>query len=115
MAFTLDVQPAAYINLDLFPAKVLVAPVRDFMPVHEEYRVIITDNRLYIIDDRPEGPEVIVSDAFIKFEGDNKVGYTVTTAEQTWHITRALNCGCGSRLRGLHPFAGVPFISQLKK
>jgi hypothetical protein len=114
MAIKLDVFPAAYINVDLFPAKITTVEGM-FQPTHEEYRVIVTDNYLYIIDDLPEGPEAVVSEPLVKFEGSNKTGYTVITGSQIFLIERALNCGCGTRLRGLHPFAGVPFISQLGK
>lgn len=105
MAFTIDVEPANYINLDLFPAKVESSI---FKPLHEEYRVIVTDNYLYVIDDTIDGPAPIVREPLLSFEGDNKIGYTVETELGTVHIQRALNCGCGSRLRGIHPFAGVP-------
>jgi hypothetical protein len=115
MAFTLDVEPAAFIYLDLFPAKISVHDGYEFQPKHEEYRVIVTDNRIYIIDDFPDGPEVAHTQPLIGFEGTNKTGYTVTTPEVAFHVERALNCGCGSRLRGLHPFAGVPHIAQLGK
>jgi hypothetical protein len=114
MAFTLDVFPAAYINLDLFPAKVR-SESGLFAPQHEEYRVIVTDNHLYIIDDTPDGPQCIVTEALTEFGGSNKDGYTVTTEHERYFIERALNCGCGSRLRGLHPFAGVPHTAQLRK
>lgn len=115
MAFTLDVQPAAFIYLDLFPAKFFVHDTYEFQPKHEEYRIIVTDNRFYIIDDTTEGPAVVHELPLTSFEGSNKTGYTVTTPEVVFHVERALNCGCGSRLRGLHPFAGVPYISQLGK
>lgn len=114
MAFTISVHPAAYINLDLFPAKIFVS-VGSFEPKHEEYRVIVTDNYFYIIDDRPEGPEAILTEPLKGFSGSNKIGYTVETDSGLYFVERALNCGCGSRLRGLHPFMGVPFVSQLGK
>lgn len=114
MAFTIDVQPAAYINLDLFPAKIFVS-LGSFEPKHEEYRVIVTDNYFYIIDDQPEGPAAIVSEPLKGFSGTNKTGWTVETDSGLYFVERALNCGCGSRLRGLHPFAGVPFVAQLGK
>ena len=114
MAFNIDVFPASYINLDLFPAKI-TAVESIFTPLHEEYRVIVTDNYLYIIDDSPDGPVSLVTEPLVKFEGSNKTGYTVTTSAGIYLIQRAINCGCGSRLRGLHPFDGVPFIAQLRK
>ncbi|QFG12202.1 Hypothetical Protein OBI_RACECAR_74 [Arthrobacter phage Racecar] len=110
MAFTLDVEPAQYINLDLFPAKVS-AP--SFASKHEEYRVIVTNNYLYVIDDSINGPYPVVREPLVEFVSLGKGAYTVRTEHDTYTVERALNCGCGSRLRGLHPFAGVPFVSQL--
>jgi hypothetical protein len=112
MAFTIDVEPANEVWLDLFPAKISVPadPWAGFQPAHEEYRVIVTDNHLYIIDDTIDGPKSILTDPLIHFEGTNKVGYTVVTELGTFHVTRAPNCGCGSRIRGLHPFAGIPQV-----
>lgn len=110
MAFTIDVEPANQVWLDLFPAKIQVTPDpwADFQPAHEEYRVIVTDTYFYIIDDTLDGPKAIVTLPVVAFEGTVKVGYTVTTKEASFLLVRAANCGCGSRIRGLHPFAGVP-------
>lgn len=109
MAYTIDVFPANEIWLDLFPAK--IDPQTDeFEPKHEEYRVIVTDNYLYIIDDTIDGPKAIFTDPLLHFEGTNKVGYTVTTELGTFHVSRAPNCGCGSRIRGIYPFPGVPQV-----
>lgn len=108
MVFTLDVYPANEIWLDLFPAKITTVEGL-FEPVHEEYRVIVTDTYTYIIDDTIDGPKAIFAELTVKFEGSNKTGYTVVTSKEIFLITRADNCGCGSRIRGLHPFAGVPY------
>lgn len=107
MAFTIDVEPANEVWLDLFPAKVY-DETQEFVAIHEEYRVIVTDNRLYIIDDTIDGPKAIISEPLSTFSGDNKTGYLVFTEYRHYKIERAKNCGCGSRIRGLHPFAGVP-------
>jgi len=109
MAFTLDVEPANEVWLDLFPAAITTVEGL-FHPVHEEYRVIVTDTYFYIIDDTLYGPKAIVAEPTVNFEGSNKTGYTVTTPDQIFLITRAPNCGCGSRIRGLFPFAGVPEV-----
>lgn len=114
MAFTLTLDPAAYINLDLFPATVR-SESGTFVPTHEEYRVIVTDSHFYVIDDTINGPDAIVRVGLVEFAKTGKKEYTVTSDTDTFYIERATNCGCGSRLRGIHPFAGVPFISQLKK
>lgn len=109
MAFTIDVEPAEFIWLDLFPAKIASEL---FQPIHEEYRVIVTDNYFYLIDDTIDGPQAIIKEPLTDFSGSNKEGYTVSTETGSYLVQRALNCGCGSRLRGLHPFAGVPFVAR---
>lgn len=114
MAFTLTLDPANYISLDLFPATVR-SQNGTFTPAHEEYRVIVTDSHFYVLDDTGVGPDAIVRLELVEFEKTGRTEYTVTTASEIFYIERATNCGCGSRLRGIHPFAGVPFISQLKK
>lgn len=105
--FTIDVEPANEVWLDLFPARI---ESDAWEPKHEEYRVIVTDTYFYIIDDTIDGPKAIVTLPTVAFEGTNKVGYTVTTPDGSFHITRAPNCGCGSRIRGIFPFAGVPQV-----
>jgi hypothetical protein len=105
--FTIDVQPATVVWLDIFPAKI---DSDVWEPKHEEYRVIVTDTYFYIIDDTIDGPKAIVTLPTVAFEGDHKIGYTVTTPEGSFHIIRAQNCGCGSRIRGIFPFAGIPQI-----
>lgn len=107
--FTIDVEPANEVWLDLFPAAITTVD-GVFEPVHEEYRVIVTDTFFYIIDDTTEGPKAILSEPTVQFEGTNKTGYTVVTSNHAFLITRAPNCGCGSRIRGLYPFAGVPQV-----
>lgn len=109
MPYTIDVEPANEVWLDIFPAKIQTVKGL-FAPIHEEYRVIVTDTYFYIIDDTLEGPAAILTEPTIQFEGSNKVGYTVETPTQIFHITRAPNCGCGTRLRGIFPFAGIPQV-----
>lgn len=108
------VLPANYIWLDLFPARITVPadPWAGFQPAHEEYRVIVTDAHFYILDDTLEGPQAIVTEPLTDFSGSHKEGYTVITEAGTYRVERALNCGCGSRLRGIYPFAGVPLQAQ---
>lgn len=106
-AFTLDVFPANEVWLDIFPTKI---ESDAWEPKHEEYRVIVTDTYFYIIDDTIDGPKAIVTLPTVAFEGSNKIGYSIITPDAAFYITRAPNCGCGSRIRGLIPFAGVPQV-----
>lgn len=98
---------AAFIRLDLFPAEALVAGER-FTPA----RVIVTDDTLYVYMDGQGGPRVAYETRLEDFTGRRTIGYTVTAADgQEVAINRASGCGCGSRLRGFHPFVGVPHIA----
>ncbi|UDL16760.1 hypothetical protein SEA_ATUIN_67 [Arthrobacter phage Atuin] len=106
MAKDFDLPRPAYIRLDLFPASV--------NDMGEELRVIVTDSVFYVFDETLTGPEAVISEPLVSFEGSNQTGYTVVTESNTYAVARALNCGCGSRLRGIHPFMGVPYASQLK-
>lgn len=102
---------AQYIRLDLFPCRVTKTGDESALPA-KEYRVIATDNRLYVLIDSPEGPDALVNEALTDFSGDYNSGFTVTTTESVYTVERELNCGCGSRLRGYHPFLFVPHISR---
>jgi len=115
MAFTIDVEPANFIWIDLFPADVRPGGP-DSATMGEELRVIVTDNYFYVIDDTIDGPAAVIKEPLESFDGSNKLGYTVTTTlGNTYYFIRALNCGCGSRIRGLFPFAGVPFVARSER
>jgi hypothetical protein len=107
----MDLEPAAFISLDLFPASVQTGNV----VIGEEFRAIVTDNYFYVLEEIGTGPSLKIKEPLVLFEGTNKTGYTVTTDKNVYSITRAANCGCGSRLRGVMPFPGVPHVSQLPK
>lgn len=114
MAYTLDVVPANFLYLDIFPGSVFTGgPEKP--SIGDEYRVIVTDNTFYVLHDTFDGPQSLIQEPLVSFEGSNKLGYTVVTETETYHVQRATNCGCGSRLRGVHPFIGVPYISQIRQ
>jgi len=98
----LDVEPASFILLDLFPCTV-VSPQGD---VVDDSRVIVTDNHFYAIVDAPRGPELAVKEPLLEeYSGSLLDGYQVNGHQ----ITKKSSCACGSRLRSLFPFLGVPF------
>lgn len=100
-------KPAKFIRLDLFPAKIVNKQSMDILG--EEFRVIITNDHMYFFIDGGDHP-IIHSDYILsEFEKIPKVGYSVETDSQSFEITRASNCGCGSGLRGFYPFLGVPY------
>lgn len=105
---TVDIHPARFIWLDTFPASVKVVDETENLLPGLEYRIIVTDNRFYVLTDDVDGPEALVNEALTDFSGNNKTGFTVVTENSTYLVRREDNCGCGSRLRGYHPFLGVP-------
>lgn len=128
MKSTLDTEPAKYIRLDLFPADVYeiiettnedstdesveleVTTEHEFMA--KELRVIVTDNYFYAIIDTINGPDFMVKEPLLSLSGSSREGYTVTTETSSYYIKRSTDCGCGSRLRSIHPFRGVPYVAK---
>lgn len=97
-----------YVRLDLFPA--LVTPRGASAPVTDRGRVILTDEHMYVLEDATGGPRCIISGVLYDADGTNRKGYTVELDDGTsYDVKRSTNCGCGSLLRGLHPFPGVPY------
>lgn len=109
----IDVEPANFIWIDLFPAEVRPGGVQEAPMTDQELRVIVTDNHFYVIQDTIDGPAAVIREPLIEFDGSNKLGYTVTTSlDNTYFFQRANNCGCGTRLRGVFPFEGVPLAPR---
>lgn len=106
--------PAQHIKLDLFPAKVSLLQDKELIPVTAEgtdNRVIVTDSHLYVFRDGSEAPDPYIIEPITTFLGSTNKGYTVvTSSDSVYHVIRAVSCGCGSRLRGFHPFPGVPYV-----
>ena len=110
----LNTEPAAFYYLDLFPASVHVGGPEGTL-IGEEFRVIVTDNHFYVFQEIGTGPDTLIKDPLVTFEGSNKTGYTITGSINSYFVKRAGNCGCGSRLRGVSIFPGVPHESHLSK
>lgn len=107
----LTVQPAQYMIMDLFPATVEV----NGETLGEANKVLLTDNRIYIVQQIPTGAEIAYEDgaSFSTFDRPTNKEYTVTTEGGDFvTFRRSQNCGCGSRLRGVNPFLGVPFAAR---
>lgn len=104
-------EPAQYIQIALFPATVVI----DGVEYGDANKVYLTDSNFYVIQDSPTptGPFIAFQCPATReqFARPTKTLYTVTTTEHNIEFHRALNCGCGSRLRGVNPFAGVPYIA----
>lgn len=100
--------PAEFIYLDLFPAT--VTDTEDGKVFGDELRVVVTENCLYVLQDTPDGPEMLFKEMTRTFSGTNKTGYTVETFYNIYQIKRAANCGCGAMLRGIHLFPDAVYV-----
>lgn len=107
---------AEHIKLDLFPAKIL-STTEEPTVLHAAIRIVVTDSHYYVFREGGTGPEVAESGPISAFEGDNTSGWTIEAPEspesQNFVVHRDANCGCGSRLRGFHPFPGVPMARYI--
>jgi len=104
----LDLTPADFLHLDLFPAT-----VNDLLAdsdLGSEFRVVVTDNHLYVFEDNLDGPVTYIKEALRDFSGTNKTGYRIETSFNVYHVKRAPNCGCGASLRGLHLFPDATYL-----
>lgn len=99
---------AAYLRLDVFPGTAVVNQTTVYTPA----RVIVTDDSVYVYMDSENGPTSVYSARLADYVGDRQSGEATSDEGDTVIISRASHCGCGSRLRGFHPFAGVPMMAQ---
>lgn len=97
----------SFIRLDIFPADVVVEGER-----YSPSRAIVTDDSVYVYMDSAAGPAEVYSARIDDFQGRRTTGYTAVSDSTDISINRASGCGCGSRLRGFRPFAGVPQIQS---
>jgi hypothetical protein len=105
---SLDLEPASFVWLDLFPAEVVDDPIG--AKLGDELRVVVTDNHLYVLMDSPDGPVMWFKEPLADFSGDNKIGYRVETESNIYYVKRAPNCGCGASLRGIRLFTDLPYV-----
>lgn len=99
-----------YIRLDLFPADVIEHVTGEDDKVYGKCRVFVTNDEVRVYQDAYGGPQVVIGGPLYDFSGDNKVGWTATIDDgPTISISRSRGCGCGSMLRGINPFPGVPY------
>lgn len=104
---SLDVQESKYIIIDLFPAEVEI----DGTSHGDANKIVVTDNRVYMIQDAPYGPFIAFQEGtdYASFDRLSIKEYTVKTETgKVITFRRAEHCACGSRLRGVQPFIGIP-------
>ena len=99
---------ASFVRLDLFPASATL----DTGEIYTPARVIVTDDAVHVYMDASGGPAEVYTARLDDFSGRRTTGYTaVSDGGVVVTIARASGCGCGSRLKGFRPFAGVPQVS----
>lgn len=105
---------AQFIRFNLFPLLVRVkSPTDEILAEYPTTRTIVTDDEVIVYVDSSEGPRIAYQERIDDFEGNAKIGWTVHVSDgNTVTVDRTSGCGCGSRLRGLNPFPGVPFIGN---
>lgn len=114
MSTTFEVPPAQFIRLDLFPALLIGDNLPNAQPgnVLDARRIIITDTHVLLFADSNVGPVLAHEWPLIDIEGRNTIGWTTTVEHEgqplTFLVKRSSGCGCGSRLRGIFPYPGVP-------
>lgn len=112
--------PAEYVRLDLFPA--IMTPLEGSPPLPDQQpgavldgkRIIATDTYFLIFSDTSTGPKLQHVWVLNSFEGRNTTGWTVTTEEgYNFLVRRSSHCGCGTKLRSIFPYMGVPYRSTM--
>ena len=110
------------ILLDVFPANVIVAPENTYEhPYHDLYpkenvpntlyrqvtRIIVTDTRVIVALDTPEGAMVIGNEEYDYLDKGTKPDFLtriVTKSGKQIAFYKDNGCGCSSRLRSWNPF-----------
>lgn len=120
MSANIEAPPAQYVRLDLFPAVISTKDPANPLPntqlggVLDSKRVIVTDTKVLIFADSPTGPILLHDWNLVDITGKSTVGWTIETEDRLILVRRSGGCGCGSRLRGLRPYPGLPYqpVSQ---
>lgn len=109
------------IVLDVFPSNIIVAPkgfvedVTELRPVpdvpntlyKDVTRIIVTDTRILVAVDSPNGAQVIGNEeyeTFIKGSKPDFLSYVITKSGKQIAFYKDNGCGCGSRLRSWNPY-----------
>jgi hypothetical protein len=108
---------------DIFPAKLLIAPIGlvasiddlSIKPVTrggylvDAARVIVTDLMIIVATDSPEGPVIIFQEKYESFSKGTP-SKVVTISGKMIIFERDTGCGCGSRLRGWNAIRTITAI-----
>lgn len=96
-----------YINFEAFPGS--VTDEEGWKSLNEQLKIIATDSHLVIYEDFDLPLRTY---ELLSWEQVDRKTYIVQTDAGQLTIKREENCGCGNRLRGFHPFLGVPHIAH---
>lgn len=84
-------------------------------------RVIVTDERIIVAVDSPEGPTVIFNQAYDqetanRSKNRNNDSFLTTKTDEPIYVaySRYDDCSCGSRLRGWNPFGSLTSAASTK-
>lgn len=104
---TVKLPEASFLYVDLFPAELIQAPHRGDLPSHQEYRIIVSDSNIILLQDGNPADVILVDDleAIEKHKGT----YTATSPQGDYVFSRAQNCGCGNRVRGFRKYEMLPY------
>jgi len=112
------------IILDRFPCHLVAVPagftedvttLRSFDPTpgatyQEVTRVVITDKKIIVAKDGPNGPQIVFReeyDEFIPSDEPDKDSFVKTASGKMLAFKKDRGCGCGSRLKGWNPYKTV--------
>lgn len=120
------------IKYDLFPAHVAAAPpglLEDPLTLTSSpapdgayyiatARVIVTDTRIVIAQDSPDGASIIFNepydlDNFYKSTKPELDSILITNSGKVLAFKKDTNCGCGSRLRSWNPYKTLISIKDI--
>jgi hypothetical protein len=104
---------------DTFPALVVLAPSDSLSDITElniigdkpkgsrkldRCRVALIEDLLLIANDGPEGIKVVFRERIIESAKVEKTNYVKTVSGKIIAVTKDVNCGCGTKLRGWNPY-----------
>jgi len=109
------------ILLDVFPANIIVAPENAYENLDDLYpsdsvpntiyrqvtRIIVTDARVIVAQDTPEGALIIGNEEYTFLDKGTKPDFLtriITTSGKQIAFYKDNGCGCSSRLRSWNPF-----------
>lgn len=98
------------IRYDLFPAQI-ADPDTPAVPIRGRLRVVIGGSEVFVFAETPQFPGLALLRRvpMRAISGAPATGFLVSVAdsEETFLVQKDPGCGCGSRLRGMQPFANV--------